>query len=98
MSVDLSSTFTGIPLDNPFLLSSAPPTESESNILRAFEAGWGGGVTKTIVLHPVVNVAGADDKFLRLFPRPGPAALTKGRGGEPPPSADLGLVSEHTLA
>ena len=42
-----SVTFTGIKFDNPFLLSSAPPTESESNILRAFESGWGGVVVKT---------------------------------------------------
>src|SRR5262250_3137095 len=65
MSSDLSTTFTGIRFRNPFLLSSAPPTESESNILRAFEAGWGGVVTKTIGLHPVVNVAGPKTKFLR---------------------------------
>src|ERR1019366_6801579 len=43
----------------------APPTESETNILRAFEAGWGGVVTKTIGLHPVVNVYGAKAKFMR---------------------------------
>jgi dihydropyrimidine dehydrogenase (NAD+) subunit PreA len=65
MSADLTTTFTGIRFANPFLLSSAPPTESESNILRAFEAGWGGVVTKTIGLHPVVNVAGPKTKFLR---------------------------------
>ncbi|HYR45541.1 MAG TPA: NAD-dependent dihydropyrimidine dehydrogenase subunit PreA [Thermoanaerobaculia bacterium] len=65
MSVDLSVDFTGIRFHNPFLLSSAPPTESESNILRAFEAGWGGVVTKTIGLHPVVNVRGPKTKFLR---------------------------------
>jgi dihydroorotate dehydrogenase len=65
MSADLSVVFTGIRFENPFLLASAPPTESESNILRAFEAGWGGVVTKTIGLHPVVNVAGAKTKFLR---------------------------------
>ena len=62
MAADLTTTFTGIRFPNPFLLSSAPPTESESNILRAFEAGWGGVVTKTIGLHPVVNVAGAQDE------------------------------------
>ncbi len=62
---DLSTVFTGIRFENPFLLASAPPTESESNILRAFEAGWGGVVTKTIGLHPVVNVAGPKTKFLR---------------------------------
>ena len=65
MSVDRSVTFTGIKFENPFLLSSAPPTESESNITRAFEAGWGGVVTKTIGLHPVVNVYGAKAKFMR---------------------------------
>ena len=65
MSVDLSTTFTGVRLENPFLLSSAPPTESESNILRAFEAGWGGVVTKTIGLHPVVNVYGPKTMFMR---------------------------------
>ena len=62
---DLSTVFTGLRFENPFLLSSAPPTESESNILRAFEAGWGGVVTKTIGLHPVVNVAGPKTKFFR---------------------------------
>jgi dihydropyrimidine dehydrogenase (NAD+) subunit PreA len=65
MPINLSTMFTGLRFDNPFLLSSAPPTESESNILRAFEAGWGGVVTKTIGLHPVVNVAGPKTIFLK---------------------------------
>jgi dihydropyrimidine dehydrogenase (NAD+) subunit PreA len=63
---DLSTVFTGIRFENPFLLASAPPTESDSNIMRAFEAGWGGVVTKTIGLHPVVNVKGPKTKFLRV--------------------------------
>ncbi len=63
---DLTTEFTGIAFENPFLLASAPPTESEGNIQRAFEAGWGGVVTKTIGLHPVVNVPGPKTKFLRL--------------------------------
>src|SRR5512141_151587 len=62
---DLSTVFTGLHFDNPFMLSSAPPTESDANIMRAFEAGWGGVVTKTIGLHPVVNVKGPKTKFLR---------------------------------
>jgi len=62
---DLSTTFTGIRFENPFLLASAPPTESDSNIMRAFEAGWGGVVCKTIGMHPVVNVKGPKTKFLR---------------------------------
>jgi dihydropyrimidine dehydrogenase (NAD+) subunit PreA len=63
--MNLSVTFTGIRFDSPFLLASAPPTESDSNIMRAFEAGWAGVVTKTIGLHPVVNVKGPKTKFLR---------------------------------
>jgi dihydropyrimidine dehydrogenase (NAD+) subunit PreA len=65
VSIDLSVVFTGVRFDSPFLLASAPPTESDSNIMRAFEAGWAGVVTKTIGLHPVVNVKGPKTKFLR---------------------------------
>jgi len=61
----LDVTFTGLRFQNPFLLASAPPTESDTNIMRAFDAGWGGVVTKTIGLHPVVNVDGPKTKFLR---------------------------------
>src|SRR4029077_17274808 len=65
METTLSTRFTGIEFENPFLLASAPPTESDSNILRAFEAGWGGVVVKTIGMHPVINVKGPKTKFLR---------------------------------
>jgi dihydropyrimidine dehydrogenase (NAD+) subunit PreA len=65
MSKRLQVTFTGLSFANPFLLSSAPPTESDTNIMRAFDAGWAGVVTKTIGLHPVVNVDGPKTKFLR---------------------------------
>lgn len=68
MTADCSVTFTGIKFENPFLLASAPPTESESNIMRAFDAGWGGVVTKTIGLHPVVNVRGPKTGFIRGTP------------------------------
>lgn len=44
----LATTFTGIPLINPFLLSSAPPTSNRAMISRAFEAGWGGAVIKSL--------------------------------------------------
>ena len=65
MPMSVGTVFTGLRFDNPFLLSSAPPTESDSNILRAFEAGWAGVVTKTIGLHPVINVKGPKTRFLR---------------------------------
>tara|TARA_B100002003_G_scaffold250306_1_gene289319 strand:+ start:487 stop:1788 length:1302 start_codon:yes stop_codon:yes gene_type:complete len=56
---DLSNTFVGIKSPNPFWLASAPPTDKEYNVRRAFEAGWGGVVWKTLGLDPhVVNVNG----------------------------------------
>jgi len=65
MTTSLATRFTGIEFENPFLLASAPPTESDANIMRAFEAGWGGVVVKTIGMHPVINVKGPKTKFLR---------------------------------
>jgi dihydropyrimidine dehydrogenase (NAD+) subunit PreA len=97
MSVDLSVTFTGIRFQNPFLLSSAPPTESESNILRAFDAGWGGVVTKTIGMHPVVNVAGPKTKFLRASPETGAMSMNKGRAGVLMSSWNWELISDKPL-
>lgn len=56
---DLSSEFVGIKSPNPFWLASAPPTDKEYNVVRAFEAGWGGVVWKTLGEDPnVVNVNG----------------------------------------
>ena len=56
---DLSINFAGITSPNPFWLASAPPTDKEYNVRRAFEAGWGGVVWKTLGLDPhVVNVNG----------------------------------------
>jgi len=97
MSSDLSVTFTGIKFQNPFLLSSAPPTESESNIMRAFEAGWGGVVTKTIGMHPVVNVAGPKTKFLRANPETGTLSMNKGRAGVLHSSWNWELISDKPL-
>ena len=61
----LATNFTGLKFVNPFILASAPPTESKRKILKAFEAGWGGVVTKTIGLHPVENVAGPKTIYQR---------------------------------
>lgn len=56
---DLSIDFVGIRSPNPFWLASAPPTDKEINVVRAFEAGWGGVVWKTVGEDPnVVNVHG----------------------------------------
>lgn len=96
MGIDLSVSFTGVRFPNPFMLASAPPTESETNILRAFEAGWGGVVTKTIGLHPVVNVAGPKTKFLRQHDS-GALSMNKGRLGVLHSSWNWELISDKPL-
>src|SRR6478735_3196190 len=97
MPADLSVTFTGLRFRNPFLLSSAPPTESDSNIMRAFDAGWGGVVTKTIGLHPVVNVAGPKTKFLRASPDSSRLSMQKRPGTALHSSWNWELISDKPL-
>lgn len=53
---DLSIDFAGIKAPNPFWLASAPPTNSGYQVMKAFDAGWGGAVWKTLGV-PVVNVS-----------------------------------------
>lgn len=53
---DLSINLAGIKSPNPFWLASAPPTNSGYQVMRAFEAGWGGAVWKTLG-DPIVNVS-----------------------------------------
>jgi dihydropyrimidine dehydrogenase (NAD+) subunit PreA len=55
--VDLSVEFCGVKAPNPFWLASAPPTNSAYQVRRAFDAGWGGAVWKTIAHEPIVNVS-----------------------------------------
>lgn len=58
--IDLKSNFIGIETPNPFWLASAPPTDKAYNVNRAFEAGWGGVMWKTLgeAGLPLVNVSG----------------------------------------
>ncbi|MEL6482020.1 MAG: NAD-dependent dihydropyrimidine dehydrogenase subunit PreA [Pseudomonadota bacterium] len=56
---DIRCDFVGIKSPNPFWLASAPPTDKQYNVERAFRAGWGGVVWKTLGLDPhIVNVNG----------------------------------------
>ena len=55
---DLACSFAGVRSPNPFWLASAPPTDKAYNVNRAFEAGWGGVVWKTLGNDPpIVNVS-----------------------------------------
>src|SRR5687768_17893492 len=94
---DLSVVFTGLHFENPFLLSPAPPTESETNILRAFDAGWGGVVAKTIGLHPVVNVYGARTKFMRTAVDSSSISMKKQPGAALHSSWNWELISDKGL-
>jgi len=53
---DISTNFAGIRSPNPFWLASAPPTNCGEQVMRAFDAGWGGAVWKTIG-EPITNVS-----------------------------------------
>ena len=52
---DLSVDFAGIKSPNPFWLASAPPANTGEQVMRAFDAGWGGAVWKTLG-DPIMNV------------------------------------------
>lgn len=55
---NLSCEIAGVKSPNPFWLASAPPTDKKYNVERAFKAGWGGVVWKTLGEDPpVVNVS-----------------------------------------
>jgi dihydropyrimidine dehydrogenase (NAD+) subunit PreA len=51
---DLSISFCGVRSPNPFWLASGPPTNTAYQVMRAFDAGWGGAVWKTIG-EPIIN-------------------------------------------
>jgi dihydropyrimidine dehydrogenase (NAD+) subunit PreA len=53
---DLSINFGGIKAPNPFWLASAPPTNTGYQVMKAFDAGWGGAVWKTMGL-PTINTS-----------------------------------------
>ena len=72
---DLTTDFIGIKTPNPFWLASAPPTDKEYNVRRAFEAGWGGVVWKTLGSEgPLPEPAPAEEAA------PEPVLATRGDG------------------
>ena len=53
---DLSHRFCRHQEPQPVWLASAPPANTAEQVMRAFEAGWGGAVWKTLG-DPIVNVS-----------------------------------------
>lgn len=98
MSSVLTTQFSGLEFVNPFVLASAPPTESKAKILKAFDAGWGGVVTKTIGMHPVENVAGPRTIFQRAKDqKPYVSNRNKGEGSVSHSSWNWELISDQSL-
>ena len=86
---DLSINIKGMTAPNPFFLASAPPATYGEQIKRAFDAGWGGAVTKTIGLDPIVNVT---NRFGRLTPRGGRLGAANVIGFE-----NIELIADRSL-
>jgi dihydroorotate dehydrogenase len=53
---DLRVKLCGVESLNPFWLASGPPTNTGDQVMRAFDAGWGGAVWKTIG-EPIQNTS-----------------------------------------
>ena len=53
---NLTANLAGIRSPNPFWLASAPPANSGYQIMKAFDAGWGGAVWKTLGI-PIINTS-----------------------------------------
>ena len=70
---DLSIDFCGVRFENPVLLSSSPVSNTGEMVGRAFDAGFGGVVFKTIgmgateIIHPAPRMAGYDYEARKLI-------------------------------
>ncbi len=68
----LQTTFCGVKFENPVMLSSSPVSNTGEMVGRAFDAGFGGVVFKTIgvgrekIVHPGPRMAGYDYHSDRL--------------------------------
>lgn len=83
-TADLSIEFCGVKCENPFFLSSSIVAANYDMIARAFDAGWGGAVFKTIGKYVVHEVS---PRFDAIKKDATPFAGFK----------NLEQISEHTL-
>ncbi|MCQ1537593.1 NAD-dependent dihydropyrimidine dehydrogenase subunit PreA [Methanocalculus taiwanensis] len=83
----LKTTLGSLTLENPFILSSGPPTSTGKMIRRGLKAGWGGAVIKTIT---------PDDMPIRdVSPR---FTTWKGECNELFGFENIELLSKHSLS
>lgn len=56
--VSLETDFFGRPVRSPFILSAAPPSDGYDQMKKAYEAGWAGGVMKTVFDNVPIHIPG----------------------------------------
>ena len=87
MTKPLQTSFCGIMLDNPCLLSSAPPTQRKEGIAAAFRLGWAGAVTKTCTAADLIT-GDAPRRF----------AVLRGRAGDITGFENIEGLSHYPIA
>src|SRR6185503_19243738 len=66
----LQTTVDGLKLPNPFVIASGPPGTNLNVISRAFKAGWGAVIAKTVSLD-ASNVINGTPRYGKLMARDG---------------------------
>ena len=84
--MDLSITVNGIKFPNPFVLGSGPPGTNARVLAKAYDAGWGGAVAKTVSLE--------SSKVVNVVPRYG--KLRSHNNGEVIGFENIELISDRT--
>ena len=84
---NFSITINGITFENPFLTAAGPPGTNAHVIAKAFDAGWGGVVAKTICLE--------SEKIVNVIPRYG--QLRSAEKGELVGFENIELISDRPL-
>jgi dihydropyrimidine dehydrogenase (NAD+) subunit PreA len=56
LPVPITTDFFGREILSPFLLSAAPPTDGYKQMKKAYEAGWAGGVMKTVFDNVPIHI------------------------------------------
>ncbi|HNW92713.1 MAG TPA: FAD-dependent oxidoreductase, partial [bacterium] len=54
--VSLETKFFGRTIRSPFLLSAAPPSDGYEQMVKAYEAGWAGGIMKTAFWNVPIHI------------------------------------------
>src|SRR5256714_11349205 len=85
--MDFSITVNGIKFPNPFLLGSGPPGTNARVLAKAYDAGWGGAVAKTVSLE--------SSKVVNVVPRYG--KLRSRNNGEVIGCENIELISDRPI-